>query len=491
LDCIEELRRQGFGDLTFLRECAAKLECAGRIPEAAALLSFLGPAQADDPVPGTPVPTETDRAATPCPSLSLCMIARDEEAVIGRALSSVREAVSEMIVVDTGSKDRTREIALEKGATVFDFPWCDDFAAARNFALSKATGEWILVLDADEALSPADAMRLSPIVQEAPDDIAGYLILTRNYSAEMNTEGWTRNDGRYAAEEEGPGWYPSTKVRLFRNDPRIRYAGAVHEMIEPALTRHGFRWVPCDVTVHHYGPLAGRSKGEMYYRLGHKKLAEAGDPRALYELAVQAGRLRRFDEAIDLWERYLSLGSTEDLPLAHLNLGHAFLETGRYGSAADACARALALDPGLKEASLNLAMAEFYEGRLEEAAGRLETLLARTGDYPPAAALFCAACLVTGKSEKAEARIRALSAQDINPAAFFQVYASRLRASGRTDEAETLLETARRLWEDELRTRGLENGPGDVAQVMSAVEAEIPPVQTACDRYRRGESRLL
>ena len=86
------------------------------------------------------------------PTLSLCLIARDEERFLGACLDSVRGVVDEMIVVDTGSRDATVEIARAAGARVVDFPWFDDFAAARNAALAAATGDWS-VLDADERLA--------------------------------------------------------------------------------------------------------------------------------------------------------------------------------------------------------------------------------------------------------------------------------------------------------------------------------------------------
>ena len=71
------------------------------------------------------------------------MIVRDEEDVLGRCLDSVAGVADEVVVVDTGSRDRTRQIALEKGARVYDFSWCDDFAAARNFALEKGRMEYL------------------------------------------------------------------------------------------------------------------------------------------------------------------------------------------------------------------------------------------------------------------------------------------------------------------------------------------------------------
>src|SRR5262245_5780920 len=87
-------------------------------------------------------------------SVSLCMIVRDEAEVLGRCLSTVADLVDELVIVDTGSRDRTSAIAQEFGARVEPFRWCDDFAAARNHSFSLATCDWILWLDADDVLLP-------------------------------------------------------------------------------------------------------------------------------------------------------------------------------------------------------------------------------------------------------------------------------------------------------------------------------------------------
>lgn len=87
--------------------------------------------------------------------ISLCMIVKDEEELLPHCLASVQGAVDEMIVVDTGSSDRSPEIARQHGAVVVPFEWCDDFAAARNAGLEQASGDWILFLDADEVLDRA------------------------------------------------------------------------------------------------------------------------------------------------------------------------------------------------------------------------------------------------------------------------------------------------------------------------------------------------
>src|SRR5579862_9633682 len=92
---------------------------------------------------------------TNSPLISACIIAKNEEKNLGRCLTSLHASVDEIIVVDTGSTDRTVEIARAHGARVFNFPWCDHFSAARNESLSHAGGRWIIWIDADDELIEA------------------------------------------------------------------------------------------------------------------------------------------------------------------------------------------------------------------------------------------------------------------------------------------------------------------------------------------------
>ncbi|MGQ9712859.1 MAG: glycosyltransferase family 2 protein [Desulfotomaculales bacterium] len=140
------------------------------------------------------------------PSATLCVIARNEEEAIPSCISSARHLVHEIIVVDTGSADRTKEVALECGAQVFSFCWKQDFAAARNYALELATGDWILVLDADEVLGWVEADEFARLL--ADPNVEGYFVQIRNYL----------DGGRGVAEDQ--------VVRLFRNRPGYRFEGA-------------------------------------------------------------------------------------------------------------------------------------------------------------------------------------------------------------------------------------------------------------------------
>ena len=251
-------------------------------------------------------------------AISLSMIVKNEEEHIARCLMSLKPFVDEMILVDTGSTDRTKDIARVFGAKVYDFEWTDNFSEARNYSLSKAGGGWILVLDADEVISPADHAALARIVKKNPARPAAYILVTRNYTNQVGSQGWTANDGRYAGEEAGVGWFPSSKARLFINDRRIKFENHVHEFVEASVQRAGIPVKPCDIPVHHYGRLDTdkiAAKGEAYYKLGMKKLLEKGDDaKALHELAVQAGELGKFEEAVELWQSVLRLESIPTSP---------------------------------------------------------------------------------------------------------------------------------------------------------------------------------
>ncbi len=107
-------------------------------------------------------------------TVSLCLIARDEEGAIGLAIKSALALVDEVIVVDTGSRDNTRIIAEGYGARIVEFAWRDDFAAARNAALDEAFGDWVLILDADERLEPLRPVDFQRLL--ANETAAGYRV---------------------------------------------------------------------------------------------------------------------------------------------------------------------------------------------------------------------------------------------------------------------------------------------------------------------------
>lgn len=147
--------------------------------------------------------------------ISQCMIVKNEENNIEKALSWGKEIMWEQIVVDTGSTDHTVELAKKLGAKVVHFAWIDDFSAAKNYAISQAEGDWIALLDADEYMMPEDAKKVQDVLIELEE---------RNLDG-LST-GWQQ------LNDEGKIFSSGTQIRFFRNDPDIRYRRRIHEQLE-------------------------------------------------------------------------------------------------------------------------------------------------------------------------------------------------------------------------------------------------------------------
>lgn len=152
--------------------------------------------------------------------LSQCMIVKNEEENIRQALTWGKDIMYEQIVVDTGSTDRTVEIAEEMGAKVFHFTWIDDFSAAKNFAIEQATGSWIAFLDADEYFSPEDARKILPLIArlEQKTPISQRPVVIRTSLVNL------KDDGEVGSV--------MSHDRLFRNMTKLRYRNRVHEYLD-------------------------------------------------------------------------------------------------------------------------------------------------------------------------------------------------------------------------------------------------------------------
>lgn len=319
-------------------------------------------------------------------SVSLCMIVKNEEDCLARCLASAKPVVHELIVVDTGSTDRTVSIATAFGAKLHHFPWNGNFSDARNYALEQAKGVWVLVLDADEIIANLDYPKIQQAISSAAGQRVAWSVLTRNYTPKVQAQGWTANDGSYPTEERAGGWHPSTKVRLFPADPAIRFVGEIHEMVEPTLQAGGIPFQQADFVVHHYGELKDESqelqKKQRYYALGKEKLLNNPDNvAALIELGVQAGELGLYQEAIGYWDRVLAIDPV--CVQALFNKGFALMGLKRYAEALDLAREALRLEPLYKEAGFNYGTCALYAGDPAEALQCLGLLVEQYPDYPP------------------------------------------------------------------------------------------------------------
>ncbi|HDR05600.1 MAG TPA: glycosyltransferase family 2 protein, partial [Candidatus Marinimicrobia bacterium] len=167
--------------------------------------------------------------------ISLCMIVKNEAAVLERCLKSAAAFVQEIIIVDTGSTDKTKAIAACFGAKIFDFQWIEDFSAARNESLRHATQPWILHLDADEYLDIETVASLAEIGKNSK--YAGYLVTIRNLH---------RPDDLAKSSDDA-------QIRLFRRQGNIYYMGAVHEQIGDSIEASGAKIDSLSLRIIHTG----------------------------------------------------------------------------------------------------------------------------------------------------------------------------------------------------------------------------------------------
>ncbi len=228
------------------------------------------------------------------PTISLCMIVKNEEQNLGRCLESVQGLVDEIIVVDTGSTDGTVEVARSFGARVLYYRWTDDFAAARNFGLDAASGDWVLVLDADEELHPDDRPMLRQLCHTAAPDVEAFSMVQVHLT---DADGILETELCY-------------DVDLWRNRPEYRFESALHEQIIPAIraARPEGRVELCPIRILHYGFLkeavAGHRKSERNLRLARRLVEEHPDD-AFYRfnLGLQLQGLEDFESAAAEFEQ--------------------------------------------------------------------------------------------------------------------------------------------------------------------------------------------
>lgn len=232
------------------------------------------------------------------PRVSLCLIARNEERDIGDCIRSALPACDEVVLADTGSTDRTREIAAELGAKIVDFPWCDDFAAARNASLDAATGDWALILDCDERLSPEAAKHIRKAVRDR-----------RAVAFRLDV-----------VSDVGGGVQQCTPIlRLFRRVPEIRYVRRIHESVGEAVVayarKHGLGTEHICGPAYHsgYEPTRFQSLGkrERNLRLHQKTIEDRpNDAYAWYRYGdeLRAVDAQRSEEALDrAWSEYAAM----------------------------------------------------------------------------------------------------------------------------------------------------------------------------------------
>jgi tetratricopeptide (TPR) repeat protein len=289
------------------------------------------------------------------------MIVRDNETTIGPALESIRPWVDEIIVVDTGSNDQTPAICRHFGAKLYDFPWCDDFAAARNESLKHARGEWIFWMDSDDTITPACGQKLRNLVDgEHRDEILGYVMQVQcPFPGEYSEVDVTEVD----------------HVKLIRNRPDIRFDGRIHEQLLPSIRRAGGDVAWTEIFVRHSGndhsPEARQKKLDRDLRiLQLESKANPDHPFVLFNLGMTYADAKQYTEAVAALDRCLAVSTPDE---SHLRKAYSLLVStlsqARHEDAAWLrCQQGLQLYPDDKELLFRAGLLHHHFGRLNDAA---------------------------------------------------------------------------------------------------------------------------
>lgn len=235
------------------------------------------------------LPNRLKRADRDKMKINLVMIVKNEGRSLERCLKAAKPLVDEMIVVDTGSTDNTKEIAGKMGARVWEFAWVDDFSAARNFALDHSGADWNLVLDGDETLRPWGRRRLEKALKSREGIWLGGITIYNSFK-----------------DQDGISISASINPRIL---PRgIRYMGAIHEQPEGNYPCYPILSMEAD----HDGYLF-TDKGERnlpYLRRAAAEYPEDGYYQ--YQLAVTLRNLKRLEESLGYFRRFYALAGSED-----------------------------------------------------------------------------------------------------------------------------------------------------------------------------------
>ena len=345
-------------------------------------------------------------------SLCLCMIVKNEADRLGNCLASVKDWVDDIVIVDTGSEDETIAIAESFGANIHHFEWCDDFAAARNYALQWVQSDWVLVLDADEVMVPTAVPPLTEMMR-SPNTILINLL----------------------REEVGAKQSPFSLVsRLFRHHSDIQFRRPYHELVDDSISQIQERepqWTIENLNgpaIQHFGYqetlIQSESKYERSQRLLEKGIQQYPKDAYLYSklgglqwdlkayeqarTTLEQGLTLVQDEPAVSYELYYHLGLVynaqgliqeaeaayqnaigqvypEILKIgAYLNLGSLYLNHGAHDPALKLFQHSVKVTPDLAQAHYNLGLALKTVNRLEDAIAAYQTAIALNPRYAAA-----------------------------------------------------------------------------------------------------------
>ncbi|MCP1145706.1 glycosyltransferase [Lysinibacillus endophyticus] len=278
-------------------------------------------------------------------TISLCMIVKNEEEVLEQCLSSVKDICDEIIIVDTGSTDKTKEIAYQFTDKVFDFEWIDDFSAARNFAFSKASMDYIFWMDADDIVSEGDQEKFKKLKEELPDNADAVSMLYH-----------------IAFDEYQNPTFSFRRNRLVRREKNFKWHGAVHEYLEV-----GGNIVASDVAITHRkkDKRKGQVPSDRNLKIYEKRL-ERGDtftPRDLFYYSNELKDHGQYEKAIEYYNKFLDTkkGWVEDQIRACINMATCYRMLGDTENEIEALIKSIMYDVPRPEVSCR--MGDLYKER--------------------------------------------------------------------------------------------------------------------------------
>jgi Flp pilus assembly protein TadD len=372
------------------------------------------------------------------PTLALSMIVRDAENDLPRCIESVRGAVDEIVIADTGSHDGTIELARTLGARVISIPWENDFARARNLSLAELKTDWVLSMDADERLDPAAARHLPALL--AHPKARAYQVSIRNYVSSLNERVWDRpalpNDSPTIPEAKRyPAYVDHANVRLFRRDPAIYFVGRVHETVGTRILETGGGLGRAGFLIHHFGlavdPQTQNRKNDYYRELSRQKICETPhSAQAHFELGmvetseesarscfdracelkpdfaeawIFSGMMRRklgrFQEALDAFLVAAKLAPAN--PMIAESLGDVLYDLGKFREAENEYRRARKMGRALPGLESKLGLSQIRNGRSDEGLRRLRRAVALDSTSAELHDRLIAACVWLNQPQEA------------------------------------------------------------------------------------------
>lgn len=293
-------------------------------------------------------------------TISLCMIVKNEEDVLRRCLSSVEDLVEEIIIVDTGSEDRTKAIAQKFTDKIYDFTWEDDFSAARNASFEKATMDYCMWLDADDVILEKDR--------------ALFLEMKKGMSG---VEDIVMLPYHTAFDEEGNPRFLYYRERLIKNHAGFAWEGEIHEVITPFGNI-----VYQEPAVTHKKMKPGDSLRNLRILEKKKKAGRKLPPRQQFYYGQELYFNHRYSEAIQVLRDFLEEPGAwlENKLEACRTLAFCYRETGREDLAAEVLIKSLLLDVPRAELCCQIGDHFFQQGSYEQAVFWYETARTRKED---------------------------------------------------------------------------------------------------------------